>query len=209
MVLIVNYSKKEAKCELLKYGDIIFESKVLDILFLKLKDNILDRNILLSIDGVDSIEEEAIGNLLHSDIKFYAYINGARKTGSLQEMYDFYDQGSNNYYKAIGVDYLNPYSKMDSSIDLLVTRDGIEKISNDYISLNLQEKLQNAVNLIKDLLECNKSCLNCEFYDTGNNCCMYKCAVKAILNEDETAKDCISYRRGIYNQQKLEKNNYI
>lgn len=157
MLIIVGYSKKEAKKDLLKYGDIIFESNFFNILFLELKNNKLDKNILLAIDGIDTVEEDCVYKVLSSDIKFYAYVNGIKKNGSLQEVYDFYNQEPNDRYKAIGVDYINPYSEMDSSIDILITRDGIQKISEDYINLKLKSKLENAVVLIKDFLESKKS----------------------------------------------------
>lgn len=51
-----------------------------------------------------------------------------------------------------------------------------------------------------------KSCFECSFYD--GICCMYKCAVKAIRNEEESAKNCPHYKKGEYNADKLEKNDY-
>lgn len=184
MVLIVSYSKKEAKGKLEKYGNITYESKIINMLFLELDDENLDRSTLLNIDGVTSVEEESTKEFINSDIKFYVYINGVRKYGSLQEVHDIYCQGSNKGYKAIGVDFINPFSKMDSSIDLLISNDGVEKISNDYISLNLQENLKNAVIIIESLFETNKNCLDCSTKDK-NNCKRHNCANFALLNKDE------------------------
>jgi hypothetical protein len=51
-----------------------------------------------------------------------------------------------------------------------------------------------------------RSCCNCKFYD--GLCCMYECACRAILHEDETAKKCLQFTLGEYDQDELEKSNY-
>ena len=51
------------------------------------------------------------------------------------------------------------------------------------------------------------TCGNCKFYD--GICCMYKCALKAILYEDKSAKECGHFTNGEYNQDNLEETNYM
>lgn len=60
----------------------------------------------------------------------------------------------------------------------------------------------------EELLRLRKGriCCNCKFYD--GCCCMYDCALKAILHEDVTAKHCEYFELGEYSEEELEKNNY-
>lgn len=51
-----------------------------------------------------------------------------------------------------------------------------------------------------------RSCGNCKFFD--GCCCMYKCALRAILHWDETAKKCEHFELGDYNEDALEESNY-
>lgn len=53
-----------------------------------------------------------------------------------------------------------------------------------------------------------KSCFDCMFYDYKNICCMYDCAVKCILDEEDSARNCSHYKEGEYDPVKLEETNY-
>jgi hypothetical protein len=50
------------------------------------------------------------------------------------------------------------------------------------------------------------SCCNCKFFD--GSCCMYNCMCFAVLDEEETAKNCEYFKLGEYNQDELEKTDY-
>ncbi|MGI9862699.1 hypothetical protein SDD30_15085 [Moorella naiadis] len=51
-----------------------------------------------------------------------------------------------------------------------------------------------------------KSCWDCKYYD--GLCCMYNCKAEAILDGEETAKNCQHYTIGEYNPDELEKTGY-
>ncbi len=48
-----------------------------------------------------------------------------------------------------------------------------------------------------------KSCRNCKYYD--GLCCMYDCRAEAILNGEESAKNCQHFSAGEYDPYELEK----
>jgi hypothetical protein len=53
----------------------------------------------------------------------------------------------------------------------------------------------------------SRDCCNCKFFDGW--CCMYKCTLIAILDEEESAQKCEHFELGGYNQDELEKSNYM
>ncbi|BAO04815.1 peptide chain release factor 2 [Clostridium botulinum B str. Osaka05] len=66
---------------------------------------------------------------------------------------------------------------------------------------------RNCINQIYNKLpNIKKDCFNCKFYD--GICCMYKCALIAILNEEDDARNCENYVQGLYDENDLEENDY-
>ncbi|EQC1535619.1 hypothetical protein [Clostridium botulinum] len=66
---------------------------------------------------------------------------------------------------------------------------------------------RNCINQIYNKLpNIKKHCYNCKFYD--GFCCMYKCALMAILDEESEAVNCKNYIQGSYDAEELEETDY-
>lgn len=100
---------------------------------------------------------------------------------------------------------LNTYgeSLKINSINYKSTPDAIDSISRAWYRCSNDMKPE-IINLIMQ-----RSCFDCKYFDGGNTTCMYKCALRAIFDIEESASECEHYVIGTYNQEELEKTNYI
>ncbi|HDK7194844.1 TPA: hypothetical protein PTV74_003151 [Clostridium botulinum] len=70
-----------------------------------------------------------------------------------------------------------------------------------------RKNYRNCINQIYSKLpNIKQNCFNCKFYDEF--CCMYKCALMAILDEEDEAMHCKNYIQGIYDAEELEESDY-
>lgn len=110
--------------------------------------------------------------------------------------------------KKYGLDAINLAYLLDWKKDT-VCRYLIGDIPTKEHSDKLLELIADPEKIVGILIEKNElSCTYCKFYNSKECCCMYKCAIMAILNEDETAKECSHFTLGEFNFDELEKTNY-